>query len=306
MSHFDYTTKFFQRHVLTVPTFGHAVMVACAVASYENIHTFFKVLHGSDLVAIALGVAIGAALVMAAALLSGMKWDASNPRVILIASVTTLLALLSGGIQAASYASHGLWWPAAALLGLALPVVGELGIALAVSAYEQEQQAKRLAQADDEIERRINQAVDSALVDVDMSSAKRDVERAARLIVKRKMDELLERRIGKAEGDKREISAAERSSTAEMTEKRQQLAHDRQQAIATLLAGYGALSTSELRQRLSEDRGIKASDRTIRADCNKLVETGEVAKDGRKWAVVASIAETLPDVGEPVLNGHHG
>lgn len=192
----DDLVKWVNKHVFTVSKFGHAVMVACAIASYENIHTFFKTLHGSETVATALGVAVGAALVLSAALLSGMRWDWSNPRLQLIAGVTTLFALLSGGIQGASYASHGLWWLWAGLLGLALPVVGELGIALAVSAYEQEQREKLANMADDEVEARINAAVDSALVDVDMSQAKQDVEEAARKIVKSKLDALLARRIG--------------------------------------------------------------------------------------------------------------
>lgn len=188
--------KWISKHVFTVPKFGHAVMVACAIASYENIHTFFKGLHGSETVAMGLGVAVGAALVLAAALLSGMTWDWHNPRLQLIAGVTTLLALLSGGIQGASYASHGLGWLWAGMLGLAMPVVGELGIALAVSAYEQEQKVKLANMADEEVEARINAAVDSALVDVDMSQARQDVEDAARKIVKSKLDALLARRIG--------------------------------------------------------------------------------------------------------------
>jgi hypothetical protein len=300
-------TKWAQRHVLTVPTFGHLVMVACAVASYENIHDFFKVLHGSEVVATGLGIAIGSALVLAAALLAGMGSNWKNQRFQLIAVVTTLLALLSGGIQGASYASHGLHWLWAGAIGLALPVVGELGIALAVSAYEQEQRAKRLAAADDEIEQRINQAVDSALTDVDMSSAKRDVERAARLIVKSKMDALLAKRIGGAmpveSATSHDIAATSKPSVADMNAARLQAQGERQRAIVDLVSAYGPQTTTELVQRLQDDRGISASERTVRADCAALHAAGELAKDGRKWLVAMASEATLPALEAAYTNG---
>jgi hypothetical protein len=297
-----------QRHLLTVPTFGHIVMIACAVASYENIHGFFKVLHGSELIAVGLGVAIGAALVMAAGLLSGMAWNWRNPRLQLIAGVTLALALLSGGIQGASYAQHGLWWLWAGLIGLALPVVGELGIALAVSAYEQEQKAKRAALADEEIEARINAAIDSAMTDIDLSSTKRDVERAARVIVKGKLDALLARRAGN-------VDAGETADDSHQTAagfgpenlpaanaERQRLIDERQRAIVELIAAYGPLSTTELIAKLKEDRGIEASERTVRDDCNNLAQ---LVKAGRKWDMVRSIANELPTMPAPAVNGYH-
>lgn len=308
-------TRFFQRHVLTVPTFGHLVMIACAIASYENIHDFFKALHGSEVVAVGLGVAVGAALVMAAGLLAGMGNDWRNPRLQLIATVTTLLALLSGGVQGASYASHGLHWLWAGLIGLALPVVGELGIALAVSAYEQEQKAKRLAAADDEIEARINAAVDSALTDVDMSSAKRDVERAARLIVKSKMDALLSRRIGGAglptgngeTVESQQIAETDRPSIAEMNAERQRQIAERRSNIMHLFSTYGEMSLAELQGRLRDDMGIDVAERTLRTDLQALVDAGELVKMGRgRWAQPMAIATTLPDPVAIYTNGHNG
>lgn len=188
--------QWFKIKVFAVPTFGHLVMVACAVASYENIHGFFKALHDNELFAVGLGVAIGSALVMAAGLLSGMTWNWGNPRLRLIAIVTAALALLSGGVQAASYASHGLWWLWAGLLGLALPGIGELGIAIAVSAYEKEQKERRAAMADDEIEERINDAISYALGTIDISSAQRYVEEKAADILRHKMDEIVSKRLG--------------------------------------------------------------------------------------------------------------
>lgn len=308
MSNIKVITRWTQRHLMTVPTFGHIVMVACAVASYENIHGFFKALHGSELIAVGLGVAIGAALVMAAGLLSGMAWDWRNPRLQLIAGVTLALALLSGGIQGASYASHGLWWLWAGLIGLALPVVGELGIALAVSAYEEEQKAKRAALADEEIEARINAAVDSAMADIDMSSAKRDVERAARLIVKSKMDELLARRIGNNDTS---VTAEDSLQTAAgfgpenlpaANAERQRLIEERQQAIVSLIAAYGPLTTAEIKAKLKEDRNIIASERTLRDDCNSLAQ---LVKVGRQWDLLRTIAHELPNMAAPAINGTH-
>jgi hypothetical protein len=307
-------TRFLQRHVLTVPTFGHLVMIACAIASYENIHDFFKALHGSEVVAIGLGVAIGAALVMAAGLLAGMGNDWRNPRLQLIATVTTLLALLSGGVQGASYASHGLHWLWAGLIGLALPVVGELGIALAVSAYEQEQRAKRLAAADDQVEEKINAAVDLALSDIDMSSTKKDIEAAARKIVKNKLDTLLARRIGAPmpptgndeSAESKQIAEVDRPSIAEMNAERQAIIAERRSNIMHLFSTYGEMSLAELQSRLQDDVGVTVAERTLRTDLQALVDAGDLVKMGRgRWAAALTIATTLPATSVIVTNGHH-
>jgi hypothetical protein len=310
MNKVDHITKFFHRNIATVPTFGHLVMLSCAIASYENIHDFFKVLHGSDVVAVGLGIAVGAALVLSAALLAGMGGDWRNPRLQLIATVTTLLALLSGGIQGASYAAHGLWWLWAGLIGLALPVVGELGIALAVSAYEQEQKAKRLAAADDQVEERINGAVDLALSDIDMSSTKKDIEAAARKIVKNKLDTLLARRIGAPMPPSGNDETAESNHVAnwgaaklpEANAARQQAQAERQRSIVELLTTCGALTTSEIVARLADDFAVTTSERTVRADLSTLADAGQVGKSGRQWWAQAMIAE-LPEPAVIHTNG---
>lgn len=305
MNNIHSITKWAQRHLLTVPTFGHAVMVACAVASFDNVRSFFAAIHATGLIATGLGVAIGAALVMAAGLLSGMGNDWRNPRFQLVAAVTTLLALLSGGVQAAAYAMHGLHWLPAVGLGLSLPVVGELGVSLAVAAYEQEQKAKRLAAADDQVEERINSAVDLALSDINMEASKRDIEAAARKIVKSKLDALLARRVGNvgAIGNEeptnpRQIADYAPESLPLANQERQRLAAERQRAICDLIAAYGPLSTTEIVQRLQDDRSVTASERTIRSDCATLEATGELVKDGRKWALQMTLIAALP---EPAL-----
>jgi len=174
-------------------------------------------------------------------------------------------------------------------LGLSLPVVGELGVSLAVAAYEQEQKAKRLAAADDQVEEKINAAVDLALSDIDMSSTKKDIEAAARKIVKNKLDALLARRTGTptpAEpAASQDIAGSNKPSVADMNEARQRLAHERQRAITELIAAYGPQTTTELVTRLQDDRGITASERTVRADCSQLEATGQLVRDGRRWAL---------------------
>lgn len=287
-------------------------MVACAVASFDNVRSFFAAIHATGLIATGLGVAIGAALVMAAGLLSGMGNDWRNPRFQLVGAVTLLLALLSGGVQAAAYFAHGLSLWAAVALGLSLPVVGELGVSLAVAAYEQEQKAKRLAAADDQVEEKINAAVDLALSDIDMSNAKRDIEAAARKIVKNKLDTLLARRIGAPMPPPGNDETANSNHSAafgpnklpEANEARQRLAGDRQRAIVELISSFGPLTTTNLVQRLQDDRGIAASERTVRGDCSQLEAAGELVKDGRKWAAPLAIATTLPEPVAIYANGH--
>ena len=100
-----------------------------------------------------------------------------------------------------------------------------------------------------------------------------------------------------------QIADTERLPIAELNAERQRLIDGRQAAIISLIAAYGPLSTTELVTRLAEDRDISTSDRTVRSDCAALADAGQLVRSGRKWDVARAIAETLPTMGQPVLNG---
>lgn len=85
-----------------------------------------------------------------------------------------------------------------------------------------------------------------------------------------------------------------------MNEKRRAVAIARRQQIRQLLTSYGALSVAEIVEKLQADCNTVASERTVRTDCNALVETGTAFKDGAKFTAIAA----LPAAPVPVLNGH--
>jgi len=297
-------------------TVVHLAMLAFAVTSSLNVASFFVATHHHVVVASTIGLALGAGLMAVSIYLSNQ--DTSNRvNFLMLLAAAICMALLSGQIQTMNYRLHGLDTLTAVLLGYAPPFTIEILLALSVSLAERNERERVQRDSKSHIKNSVASTMADAFKDIDTARIQRHIDKQVDGVVRAFVDDALSEMLndlGSTTGndepakptEKRQIADYSPESLPVANEKRQQLATERQQAIATLLAGYGPLSTSELRQRLAEDRGITASDRTIRADCNKLVETGEVAKDGRKWAVVASIAETLPSVGEPVLNGHHG
>lgn len=84
--------------------------------------------------------------------------------------------------------------------------------------------------------------------------------------------------------------------SAEGNEGKRRKADERRNAICDLIGIYGMMSAPELKDKLLADRCIKASEDTIRDDCNALVEAGRLVRDGRKWSKPQSIAS----VPEPV------
>ena len=93
-----------------------------------------------------LGIALGFALWLMAIFLSSIE-EWKTKQFIIVLTITLALALISGSIQASSYQSHVsvnphvtveqrdatmslAWW-----IGYAMPLIGELGVALALSAY---------------------------------------------------------------------------------------------------------------------------------------------------------------------------
>ena len=158
---------------------AHIVMITFAVASYGNVEAFLFDVHHNELVSNGLGVALGAGLVTMALLLSGMPMRGRDFHLVLV--VTTALALMSGGIQAASYARDmEMYW--ACLMGFSLPVVGELGLALAVSAYQSAKRHERVHNAQDTLAEGIRAEIADAVSAIEPQKIRNSVNRAAERI----------------------------------------------------------------------------------------------------------------------------
>lgn len=80
---------------------------------------------------------------------------------------------------------------------------------------------------------------------------------------------------------------------------------ERYNAICDLIGIYGTMSAPELKDKLLADRGIKASEDTIRDDCNTLVDAGRLVRDGRKWSTPQALV-VLPESVGFSTNGHGG
>lgn len=177
------------KHHANVQTAGHLVMFAFAAASLANVEAFFAHLHpGLPALSWGLGIALGLGLVVMAGLLSGMTWAWKDPQFCVVAAVTAGLAVLSGCIQGAAYAGHMQNIIAAYVLGLALPVVGELGVALAVSAYTQSQRRQRMTDAQSQLADGIRAQIGDAVATIDPAKIKAQVERAANVITRAVVD----------------------------------------------------------------------------------------------------------------------
>lgn len=305
---------------LTVNLAAEAVMVAFAGLSLANVEAFFHVIHPHGIASWIGGLALGSILVIMAGLLGRMEVNFRSRGYLTVLSVTAGLALVSGLIQGAAYSNTLQWVPAYAL-GLALPLFGELGLALAVGEYVAAEKRRRLALADEMIEERINTAVDSALADIDMSSAKADVEDAARRIVKSKLDTLLARRVGNAQNapNHPHLSEMTKDDSTEGTTmrtqrtsstsgldavnaERQQKMAERRDSIVRLLINFGPMSVRDLRDALAEDCNIIVSDKTGRKDLGVLADAGRVTEADGVWS-----ATMQPTAVEFSTNGvaHH-
>lgn len=90
--------------------------------------------------------------------------------------------------------------------------------------------------------------------------------------------------------------------SAEGNEGKRRKVDERRNAICDMIGSYGPMSAPELKDKLMADHNIKASEDTIRDDCNALVYEGRLLRDGRKWSKPQAIAISMPV--EFSTNGH--
>lgn len=93
--------------------------------------------------------------------------------------------------------------------------------------------------------------------------------------------------------------------SAEGNAAKRQKIEERHNAICDLIGIYGTMSAPDLKDKLLADRNIKASEDTLRDDCNALVTDGRLIRNGRKWSKAQVIAPVPESVGFST-NGHGG
>lgn len=163
---------------------GHAIMVTFAGASLFNISDFIYTMHPDKALAWTLAVALAAGLVVFSALLSETRWRSTGFYITLI--VVAGLTAISGAIQGAAYA-HAVGWPGW-LMGVSMPLFGELGASLALSIYAKEQQARSMDEAQKQLGDGVRKTIIDALSNVDRAKVEAQVNRAVTIITREMVD----------------------------------------------------------------------------------------------------------------------
>lgn len=300
---------------LTNKTIVHLAMLAFAVTSTLNVAGFFLATHHYWIVAASIGLALGAGLMAVSVYLSNQ--DTSNrTNFYMLLSAAVCMALLSGQIQAMGYRLHGLDTFTAYLLGYAPPFVVEILLALSVSLAERNERERIRRDSKAHIKDSVATAMTAAFRDVDTTKIQRHIDRQVDGVIRAFVDDALGEMLAELRNSAGDSGSPQTMEPAEPNQiagfgpdnlpaanaERQRLIEGRQQAIVALIAAYGPLTTAEIKARLQEDRGIEASERTLRDDCNSLAQ---LAKAGRKWDLLRTIALELPSAPMPAINGTH-
>ena len=291
---------------LNVKTAVHSVMLSFSAASLANVESVFAHLYtGVPLLSWGLGVALGIGLVVLAALLSGMVWDWRDPRFQVVAGATAALALLSGGIQAAAYSQHMTSKFAAIVVGLSLPVVGELLVALAVSAYTQAQRRQRMTDAQTQLSDGVRAQIGEAISAIDKSKIEAQVNRAATLVTRAIVDSTIEDMLADLRKNKDndgvnlpsndgenltpapeittnndEINDIDGNFAERMQDAKRKKSEVRQRNLLEILGSeFNGVSAEELNKtELGKRLGVTRQ--TVTNDLNALAESGDITLNG--------------------------
>jgi hypothetical protein len=152
-----------------------------------NVNAFLRGAGHDHLAAAALSLALGAALIVVSIALTKIDWQSERQAFRWLVAVGSLLALISGALQSAEYATHlpGLW---PYLLGYGVPVVGEIGLSLATALFSKAQQRSELRAVNAKIERAIITNLDGAISSFDPSTIQRRIDRSLNTIAARAVD----------------------------------------------------------------------------------------------------------------------
>jgi len=312
--------------LLTIEHFVDAVMVVFALASVGNIAEYM-VGHGHNPVtAYGVGVALGFGLVAVSVLLARIPpSDRGTFRFMLIATVA--VGLLSGAVQFLAYWEHGQTVITAGIQGFGFPLIGECLLAVAMSIYTEAQKRKRLSASDDAMNERINMFVNQSLDDVDLSKMTTYIERQVGLIVRNKIDNIVQQRIVQTSVDKpivqtgvdivqpklsvdndivqsnplsvvqngqiEQVDIEQLNNLDDANVQRQDDVVQRQQRLLNILTEQMSAGASELHKLLGGDDICTRG--TLYNDLQELAASGLVYNANRKWHIGQPA---------PVMNGH--
>lgn len=165
----------------------HTLTVLFGVTSLANVNAFLRDAGHDPLAAGALSLALGAALIVISIALTKIDWQTERPTFYMLAIVGSLLALISGALQSAEYATHlhGLW---PYLLGYGVPVVGEIGLSLATALFTKAQSRSELRAVHHKMSSTVTAALDNALADFDTSQIRKRIDRSLNSIAGRAVE----------------------------------------------------------------------------------------------------------------------
>lgn len=169
---------------------AHVCMLAFAGASLFNLQAYIEQYHGNVALSWSLAGALAFVLVILAALLSELTWNLRNIGFLTVLVVTTGLTIVSGAIQGSAYAKDGNAWAGYAL-GFALPGLGELGLALAISAYNRSLDGREVSAAQRELATGVRRHLVDAIAQVDKSLIEAQVNRAVGKVTKELVDSVV-------------------------------------------------------------------------------------------------------------------
>lgn len=184
---------------------AHVCMLAFAGASLFNLQAYMEQYHGNVALSWSLAGALAFVLVILAALLSELTWNLRNVGFLTVLAVTTGLTIVSGAIQGSAYAKDGNALAGYAL-GFALPGLGELGLALAISAYNRSLDGREVSAAQRELATGVRRHLVDAIAQVDKSLIEAQVNRAVGKVTKELVDSVVvdmiaELRVGRVQLD---------------------------------------------------------------------------------------------------------
>ena len=179
---------------LTIESFVHVVMITFALVSLGNVSSFMRAAHGTELVAWALGLALGAVLVVTAIMLTRIDRTHDGEAFWTLAVIVGVCAALSGTIQFWAYDAH-LPTYQAVVFGFGLPVIGEALLAYGASIFHEAERRRRIRIATNGATEAVASTVAEALADVDVTKVRKYVEKRidglTRAIVDGVIDELM-------------------------------------------------------------------------------------------------------------------
>lgn len=173
---------------LSVETLLHLVMVTFAVASVFNISTYLSASH-NVIMSWCIGVSLGFGLVGLSIILS--KIDTSKVLFKKMLAATILVCLLSGTLQMLSYHEHGQPWALAGLFGYGFPIVAELVLALAISAYDEDKKQTKVRNAKQGLKEKSALVIADTLDKYDSSEIQKYVNKEINHIVRVQVNEVI-------------------------------------------------------------------------------------------------------------------